>query len=160
MEKVVLASTLLLVFLSVAGSFAAAEETNSVDFTAHRSVVVIDEVVPSSTNFVDASFNFDKNSGDAWVEAETTWNDDDPDVEKAKVSNLSFIRSSMQIIYDESGRKIVCANVKGPSWTAPLGDTVKPTGNCRLRGSIQDRNQDNGFGRDTVSYLHVEMDLK
>ena len=96
-----------------------------------RSIVIVDQVVPNDTSFLDVSFNFARNNGHAWIEYTTAWNDETSLDVRVLVSGLSYDKESKKIIFANGSERVVCANVQGPTWAAPLGETVKPTGQMR-----------------------------
>jgi hypothetical protein len=122
-------------------------------------ITVIDQQVESDTQIFPPNFDINKQLGRAWVEVGTDDTFSNVGTITALVSGLSYDIADKQIVYISGNKRVVCANVKGPTVTVPLGDTIVPTDNCKLNAKLVERDVDSGTDTYTGTFLHVEMEV-
>ena len=125
-------------------------------------IIIIDEQIDNSLAIFELRFNTNKRLGRAWIEAVLEYDNPDKGIGYAArglIPGLSYDVSQKQIVLQTDNKRIVCANVKGPTWRVPLGDTIVPTKTCLLSARIERRKQDNGYEVFEVPFLHVEMSV-
>lgn len=133
--------------LSLAASSAMAEST-----AIYKTPVGLPEASKSQRFVIDADL------GRAWVEIDTWQNTMETNqTHRVSVPGLSYDKAKAQVVYQQDGQAIACADVrKGSGWIFKQ-TRIEPTGQCELTQKYVKVPIDDGFSVDVVEHFEVHF---
>lgn len=148
--------------ISVSGVARAAEiivlEVDESQRAARAAQIVVFEAPVDEFQTVNAKFDVDSKLGRAWVDVENVDSEFQTSrtVVNRKVDGLSYDSEAKEVLYRLGDGAIVCAEAN-----SFLGmTTLRPTGNCPLTVSYEERTVDDGFRPSTQNFAKVTLNPK
>jgi hypothetical protein len=134
---------------------ARAAEADASKGGARGAPVIVYEVPVDEFQTLNAKFDADSDLGRAWVDVEKFDTEFFPsrNTVNKKVDGLSYDEATKDVVYQLAGKAIVCAQASNF-----LGmTTLRPTGNCPLVVSYEERTVDDGVRPSTQKFAKVTM---
>lgn len=104
------------------------------------------------------SFVINPELGRAWVEVDFYYpHSESSDHYRIAVPGLSYDTAKAEVIFQEDGRRVVCATVAEKGWWIFKHDQVKATGACELSHRYVKIPVDNGFTIEHVEQFEVHF---
>jgi hypothetical protein len=117
--------------------------------------VIVYEAPVDEFQTVNAKFDADSDLGRAWVDVEKFDTEFFPsrNTVNRKVDGLSYDEATKDVVYQLGAKAVVCAQTSNF-----LGmTTLRPTGNCPLVVSYEERSVDDGFRPSTQKFAKITM---
>ncbi len=123
--------------------------------------VVLEKEQVSETSLINASFEVNRELGRAWVEIQISDSGSSGDdaivgVIRKQIEGLSYDQAKNQVVYVNGARSVVCAVESGFLFQKSL----KPTGDCAISISSENRIRDDGFELSSQVVSKVLFDPK
>lgn len=124
---------------------------------ALASPIVVLEGPLDESETVDAEFAVDGDQGRAWINVmEVDWQfEPAANTVRRSVEGLSYDSRAKQVLYRSGDRRVVCGEATG---VGVLGIGIRPTGDCSLKVSYDERTVDVGSGPRKQAFFKVTLD--